>query len=1016
MSDFSLLSNFLLFVLFLLLSCLVYVVHCINVRHRVHVFVSIGSLRQSPPLLLSLYVASTSIEFEVDTGAGASVMAKPHFQSLFPNVKLSKSRVILHSVNGIISTAGEVDLTVQFKGQHSQKLTIIVCDNTPHFMPLLGRGWLDILFPKWRSSLIPSNVPVNSVGSSVAQPPSVDSLKKLFPATFNADADSCILGFTAKLVLKPNVTPVFAKAYPVPFGIVDKVSNHLDKMATDGKMVHVRQSEWASPGLVVPKKDGSIRYCADFKKTLNPCLRVDHYPLPRPDDVFANISNGKVFTSLDLSDAYTQLLLDPESQELCVLNTHKGLYKLTRLIYGVSSAAAIFQSVMDRILQNIPNVVCYLDNILIVGSSMSECVEKTMLVLSRLEKHNVRLRQDKCEWFQSQIEYLGFIINSEGRKPNPSLVNAISDFPVPTNVSHVSKFLGMLNFYSEFLPEMSTYAKPLRLLTDDNFVWSTECQVSFDLLKQMLMSSNCIMHFDPSLPLILSVDASPVGVGAVLSHLVTHNNQQVERPVMFASATLTQTQQNYAQLDREALAVIFGITKFHKYLWGRQFTLVTDNSAIQRIFHQDKALPIRTGHRLQHWATMLQAYTYKIIHRKSECMSVPDALSRLPINVAINDISVHANFPELSLAVDLIAQETCKDPVLSRVCELTSIGWSNANSIKKNPDLSPFFKVRDSLSILKKCLMFGNRVVVPSALKSKVLNLLHHGHPGIVRSKLLARSVVWWPTLNSDLETLCTTCPQCAKVNFKPKKEYVPWPKSKYPFERVHVDFFYLSSQKVECLIFCEAFSRWLHVEPVTNISALNIIRVLFGIFTMWGTLPETLVSDNGPPFDSAEFLEFCTKFHITSKRIVPYHPESNCLGEKGVHIAKSGLKKLFPLKTTPDSPSESPEEVRHIINKFLFDYKNIPTTATNKSPNELLLSFKPRTLLSILNPAINPSSSLPLSKFNEGELVDVRFSKKHPIAQGRIVRIIGPNRYIVDFAGTQKIVHYNQMSLSKHM
>jgi len=158
----------------------------------------------------------------------------------------------------------------------------------------------------------------------------------------------------------------------VAFGLLDKVSVHLDNLVKLGKAVRVRQSEWASPGVVVQKKDGSIRYCADFKRTLNPQLRVDYYPLPRPDTVFANLSNGAVFTSLDLSDAYTQLELDPKSQDLCVLNTHLGLFKLTRLIYGVASAAAIFQSVMDRILVDIPGVVCYLDNILIKGTNLAD--------------------------------------------------------------------------------------------------------------------------------------------------------------------------------------------------------------------------------------------------------------------------------------------------------------------------------------------------------------------------------------------------------------------------------------------------------------------------------------------------------------------------------------------------------------------------------------------------------------------------------------------------------------------
>lgn len=601
--------RFLLSCVLLVLSIILFFVRSWFNSTKVHnVFVSVGAVRSCPPLLVNLHVASKSIQFEVDTGAGATVMSRAQFNSTFPGLVLVPSKTILHSVNGLIVNAGEVAVDVKFNNVIS-KLVFIVCDNTPHFTPLLGRNWLDVLLPHWRSILLQTK-PVNVISKS--KPPTLEELKVLFPAVFDTKADSVIKGFTATLVLKPNATPVFAKAYTVAFGLLEKVSAHLNSLVKLGKAIRVRQSDWASPGVVVQKKDGGIRYCADFKRTLNPQLRVDYYPLPRPDTVFANLSNGAVFTSLDLSDAYTQLQLDPKSQELCVLNTHLGLFKLTRLIYGVASAAAIFQSVMDRILLNIPGVVCYLDNILIKGVDLADCVNTTLLVLSRLEKHNVRLRLDKCDWFVPELQYLGFIISKEGRKPNPSLVSAIVDFAPPSKCSQIGTFLGMLSFYAEFLPNLSTVAKPLRELKDDSFLWSVECQVSFDLLKQMLISLKCLMHYDPSLPIVVSVDASPVGIGGVLSHVVIVNGKRVERPVMFVSVTLSPTQRNYAQVDREALAVVTVIDRVHRFVWAREFTLVTDNAAIARIFHQDKSLPVRTGHRLQHWATQLQAIITKL--------------------------------------------------------------------------------------------------------------------------------------------------------------------------------------------------------------------------------------------------------------------------------------------------------------------------------------------------------------------------------------------------------------------
>ena len=183
---------------------------------------------------------------------------------------------------------------------------------------------------------------------------------------------------------------------------------------------------------------------------------MDQYPLPRPDDLFASLSGGTIFTSLDLKDAYTQLQLHPESQELCVINTHRGLYKPTRLMYGVASGAPIFQCVMDNILLNIPGVKCFIDNILIHGKDMAETVHRTHLVLGRLDKHNVRLNIPKCIWFVEELEHFGYVVSKEGRSPAPSLTSAIVNCKVPSDARELRSFLGMINFYADFLPQFST--------------------------------------------------------------------------------------------------------------------------------------------------------------------------------------------------------------------------------------------------------------------------------------------------------------------------------------------------------------------------------------------------------------------------------------------------------------------------------------------------------------------------------------------------------------------------------
>ncbi|KAK3908251.1 hypothetical protein KUF71_018764 [Frankliniella fusca] len=603
--------------------------------------IAIGAISNAPPLFVTLSLESMPVKFEIDTGAGVTVMSIDTFKSIFPFYEILPSTVKLSALSGPVTNTGYVNLKVKYQNV-VHKLNLITVDHSSSFNPLLGRDWLDTLLPHWRQII---NVSCSISTLQSTQIPSLDQIKKLFPRPFNTEANSVIEGFTAKLVLQKNARPIFARAYPLPYGMEEPVSKVLDKMEADGKAIRVRIADWASPALAVPKKDGSIRYVADFKRTINPQLRVDFYPLPTPEQVFATLANGQFFTSLDLSDAYTQLNLDSESQELCVINTHKGLYKITRLIYGVSSAAAIFQSTMDQILTDITGVICYLDNILIKG------------------------------------------------------------------------------------------------------------------------------------------------------------------------------------------------------------------------------------------------------------------------------------------------------------------------------------------------------------------------HPGIVKTKLLARSMVWWPSMNSDIENLCNNCTPCAKINFKPKKMFVPWVPAKFPFERVHVDFY--CYKQLTFFLYVDSFSKWIHIQPMLSTVASAVNAVLFSLFSFWGCIPSVIVSDNGPPFQSKEFADFLTKFNILLKHTPVYHPASNGLAERGVAIAKKALEKM----SLEVEGLSNADPLVDKINMFLFTQHNTPSTATGKSPNELLLSFKPRTILSQCNPTYSSSLHNPLlnSGLKVGDRVHINFGK-HTIEDGIIVAQAGKDTFIVNIKGINKEVHANHM------
>lgn len=261
----------------------------------------------SDPVIAPVTIANKVISFEVDTGSGVSVMAVEQFKSLFEDKSLDESNVMLNSVAGPVPVDGQSFVPISFLGQ-SHDLRLIICSNQLD-IPLLGREWLDILNPSWRQVLFPvtESVSVDHIIDSAL--PSVEELVSQFPAAFSKNSNSCIKDFEAPLVLKQDARPIKHGAYSIAFGALKPVEDILDSWVQSGKAVRVRHADWASPAVPVQKKDGSLRLCVDFKTTLNPQLRVDHYLLPRPDTIFAHLCNGFVFTGLDLKDAYTQLRL-----------------------------------------------------------------------------------------------------------------------------------------------------------------------------------------------------------------------------------------------------------------------------------------------------------------------------------------------------------------------------------------------------------------------------------------------------------------------------------------------------------------------------------------------------------------------------------------------------------------------------------------------------------------------------------------------------------------------------------
>lgn len=284
-------------------------------------------------------------------------------------------------------------------------------------------------------------------------------LKKNFPKVFEKGLG--LAKIKAKLILKPEVNPVFCRARPVPYSARELVENELNRLESIGVIKKVEYTEWAAPMVVVMKPNGQVRICCDYSTGLNDCLMSNQHPLPLPEDIFATLDGGEIFSQLDFSDAYLQIELDEESREFCSINTHKGTYQFQRLPFGVKSGPGIFQSIVDRMLDGLEFAKGYIDDVIIVSRNIEEHREHIEEVFKRISDFGFRIKLEKCSFFKPSIKYLGFIIDKDGRRPNPSHIKAISEMPKPNNISTLRSFLGLVNYYQSFVNNMRFIRKPL---------------------------------------------------------------------------------------------------------------------------------------------------------------------------------------------------------------------------------------------------------------------------------------------------------------------------------------------------------------------------------------------------------------------------------------------------------------------------------------------------------------------------------------------------------------------------
>ena len=774
-----------------------------------------------------------------------------------------------------------------------------------------------------------------------------EDLKLIFPDTF--DGNVGLFKGEVDLKLAPDAKPVQLPPRSVPLSVLPKLKGELDKMERDGIIRPCPETtEWVHNLVIASKKDGNLRICLDPKNLNKHLIRKLHYTASW-EDAKHSFSNGKYFSTLDAKSGYWTKKLSKESELLTAFNTPFKKYCFCRLPFGISAASEIFCEEIDTTFDGIPGTFPCADDVKVQGSTEEKHDINLLETVAKAQSAGLKFNPKKCHIKQIKIEYFGRIVSSGGVDPCPKKVKAIVELPPPKNKQELQSFLGTVNFMATFIPNLAKMTHLMRHLIkkDTHFIWTKDMQKELENVKSAIANTTQLTHFNPNGDAIIETDASLKGLGAVLI--------QNGRPVRFLSKSLTSTEADYSNIERELLAVLFACEKLHTYAYGRKTVIHTDHKPLESIF----AKPISLAPaRLQRMLLRLRIYDLDVKYVGANKVLIADTLSRLVVpnkDKAVPDLDVTIA-QVLKIRPTLLQSlqgETKTDSSLKELSHYINNGWPN--KMHELPvALQPYWCFRDELAILDGIVMKGNRVIVPQTLIPETLVRLHDGHQGLSATLQRARRTVFWPKLQQDINNLllkCTSCQVHAKKKARPSEKQVSTTR---PMEMLGVDL--MHHQGEDFLVTIDYFSGYTFTDKISSQTAESVIKTLNHNFRKLG-LAEKMITDNGPCFKSEKFTKYFAEIgveHITSS---PHYHQSNGRVERAIQNIKQLMKKC-------KAPTD--------MTLALIAYHDTPICEGVPSPAELFFNRRINTRLGMMQP-------IQLTDSQKIKLMDKRTAHLHP-------------------------------------
>lgn len=836
-------------------------------------------------------------------------------------------------------------------------------------------------------------------------------------------------------------TPFKSRARPIHPHDVEAVRKHLQELL-DAGVIRESESPFASPIVVVKKKDGSIRLCIDYRK-LNFQTIKDAYALPNLEEAFSALAGSRWFSVLDLKSGYYQIQMEESDKHKTAFVCPLGFWEFNRMPQGITNAPSTFQRLMERCMgqMNLKEVLVFIDDLIIFSSSLEEHEERLKRVLQRLREYGLKLAPEKCKFFQTSVKYLGHVVSEHGVQTDSEKVKALTTWPVPSNLKELRSFLGFAGYYRRFIQGYSQIVKPLNeltagypplkkrkkkpLLKQEGFEyhnpkepfglrWTSRCQEAFDQIIQKLTSAPVLGFADPKLPYILHTDASTVGLGAALYQL---QNEQL-RAIAFASRGLSKSEMKYPAHKLEFLALKWAVTeKFSDYLYGTHFTVVTDSNPLTYVLTTAKL--DATGYR---WLSALSTFSFQLQYRAGKQNIDADALSRRP-HAALEDdpisqkeserirqfalyhlgqnethavpreviqaicdrhtisttesemseftspgfalvesLAIHASaipdsfeveqldgFPLIPpLTKEELKEKQRSDPAISSVICQIETGQSPPPSLRADlPDLPLLLRELNRLE-LQNGILYRRRqegpditfqLVLPEELRSVALQSLHKdmGHLGVDRTIDLVRARFYWPKMSLSVEKMISTCERCVRRKSNPERAAPLMNiKASRPLELVCIDYLSLEpdrSNTKDILVITDHFTKYAVAIPTPNQRARTVAKALWENFIGPYGVPERLLSDQGPDFESKTIKELCEITGMRKIRTTPYHPRGN-------PVERFNRTLLQMLGTLSD---QEKQHWKDFVKPLTHAYNCTKNDVTGFSPYELMFGRQPR-------------------------------------------------------------------------